>query len=104
MVRYVIAYDIASPRRLRRVARVLERHAIRTQKSVFLYVGNDASLKILLDELGALINIREDTIQAWRLGAEQLAASAARGNATVTTPAAAVLHSSRPLFVQGRQT
>lgn len=32
---WLIAYDITSPRRLRRVARVLEAHGIRAQKSVF---------------------------------------------------------------------
>lgn len=42
--RFLVAYDIASPRRLRRVARCLERQAIRTQKSVFLFQGTAAQL------------------------------------------------------------
>lgn len=32
---WLVAYDITHPRRLRRVARVLEAHGIRAQKSVF---------------------------------------------------------------------
>lgn len=36
---FVIAYDISHPRRLRRVARLLERRAVRCQYSVFLFSG-----------------------------------------------------------------
>ena len=37
---YLVAYDIADPRRLRRVARLMERRATRCQKSVFLFRGD----------------------------------------------------------------
>ncbi|MCS6864258.1 MAG: CRISPR-associated endonuclease Cas2 [Gemmataceae bacterium] len=66
---YLIAYDIAHPRRLRRVARRLERHALRCQKSVFWYTGTLQSLHALLDELAALIDPDADVVQAWPVGA-----------------------------------
>lgn len=69
MPEFLIAYDVAHPRRLRRVARVLERHGVRVQYSVFLYRGTDAALAALLDELGQLIRPSEDVIQAWPLPA-----------------------------------
>src|SRR5207302_53333 len=48
---YLVAYDVADPRRLRRVARVLERAALRVQKSVFLFRGEEAPLVALLAQV-----------------------------------------------------
>src|SRR5258708_71513 len=64
-VPYVIAYDIAHPKRLRRVARLLERRGVRCQYSVFLFRGTAAELTALLDELAGLIRPAEDVVQAW---------------------------------------
>jgi len=102
IVRYVIAYDIASPIRLRRVARLLERRAIRTQKSVFLFDGPEVSLIQLLDELAVLINVKEDVVQAWPLGTVKPEKIVVRGTPAVITPAAAVLHDQELIFVKGR--
>jgi len=44
-VKYVIAYDICEPRRLRRVAKCLERSAVRVQKSVFICDGSRQELE-----------------------------------------------------------
>jgi len=49
-MRFLIAYDIGDPKRLRRIARLMERHAVRVQKSVFLFDGEEAALISLLDE------------------------------------------------------
>ncbi|MEZ6141686.1 MAG: CRISPR-associated endonuclease Cas2 [Zavarzinella sp.] len=43
-MKYIIAYDIADPKRLRKIARLMEKWAIRTQKSVFLHSGDSASI------------------------------------------------------------
>ena len=48
---YLIAYDVCHPRRLRRVARLLERRAVRCQYSVFLFRGTAADLARLMDDL-----------------------------------------------------
>ena len=47
---YIMAYDIADPGRLRRVARLLERHALRCQKSVFLFQADRPAVEALLDQ------------------------------------------------------
>ena len=52
-MRFIIAYDIAHPRRLRRVARVMEKHAIRCQKSVFIAQTDIAGVAAIV--VGALI-------------------------------------------------
>lgn len=67
MPSYLIGYDIAHPRRLRRVARALERRAVRVQYSVFLFRGDEAGLAALLNELEPLIRLKEDVIQAWQV-------------------------------------
>jgi CRISPR-associated endonuclease Cas2 len=36
-MKFVVAYDICEPRRLRRVAKRLEQSAVRVQKSVFVF-------------------------------------------------------------------
>ena len=46
---FLIAYDICHPRRLRRIARRMERVAIRLQKSVFLYEGDEAGVQRVLE-------------------------------------------------------
>ena len=59
-MRYLIAYDIADPRRLRRVARLLERRALRCQKSVFLFRGDAVEVERVLDELAPLLDPAQD--------------------------------------------
>ncbi|OWK41137.1 CRISPR-associated endonuclease Cas2 [Fimbriiglobus ruber] len=65
MPTFLIAYDIAHPRRLRRVARELERRAVRVQYSVFVFRGDDAALAGLMTELRKLVSAEEDVVQAW---------------------------------------
>lgn len=62
---YVIAYDIANLRRLRRIARRMEKHAVRCQNSVFLFNGTANTVQALLDEMTPLIKVEEDLLQAW---------------------------------------
>lgn len=65
--RYIVAYDIADRRRLSRTARLLERQALRIQKSVFLFSGCEADVKRLMAELRQLIDPHEDVVEAWPL-------------------------------------
>jgi CRISPR-associated endonuclease Cas2 len=64
-MRYVIAYDIAHPRRLRRVAKRLEQSAVRVQKSVFILSGSRSDLDAVKGDLMTLIDVAEDRLQAW---------------------------------------
>jgi CRISPR/Cas system-associated endoribonuclease Cas2 len=66
-VKYLIAYDIADPRRLRRVARLMERHALRCQKPVFWFEGDPAGVAAVLAEALPLLQPDEDVVQAWWL-------------------------------------
>jgi len=64
-VKYVIAYDICEPRRLKRVAKRLEQSAVRVQKSVFVLVGTRKDLDAVTGDLMTMIDVTEDRIQAW---------------------------------------
>lgn len=64
-MKFLIAYDVADPKRLRRVAECLERAAQRTQKSVFLLEGSPAELAAVQRQLIKLIDWAEDRIQSW---------------------------------------
>ncbi len=67
---YIIAYDIASPRRLRRVAKVLERYALRCQKSVFVADLSADQVQAVLEEARREMDESADLLQAWRLSSQ----------------------------------
>ncbi len=96
---YLIAYDIADPRRLQRVARTMERHALRCQKSVFLFRGDGAAVEALLDTLAPLLVPEEDVVQAWKLAQDQPAAGLLRGTPLNVHPAAVILDPAGRRFV-----
>lgn len=96
---YVVAYDICHPRRLRRVARHLERRAVRCQYSVFLFHGTEEALRTLLDELAALIRPDQDVVQAWPVPPGVSPEEYARGAVTIVRPATVVLCGGRPMLV-----
>src|SRR2546425_11381608 len=52
---WLIAYDIADPRRLARVHRYLKRHAIPVQYSVFVLHGNQIMLEGILSSIAERI-------------------------------------------------
>ncbi|WP_295888533.1 CRISPR-associated endonuclease Cas2 [uncultured Thiohalocapsa sp.] len=62
---FLLAYDIAEPRRLRRVHRRLRREGIAMQQSVFLLFGSETALCSLLDELAELMEPTEDDLRAY---------------------------------------
>jgi CRISPR-associated protein Cas2 len=90
-VHYVVAYDIADPRRLRRVARVMERRAVRCQKSVFVFRGDLPGLQALLDEVARLLKPAEDIVQAWKVVADTGSAALSRGTPADIHPASVVI-------------
>jgi CRISPR-associated protein Cas2 len=96
---FLIAYDIADPRRLHRVARFMERRAVRWQKSVFLWAGTHEALHALLEDVTPLLDISVDLVQAWPLARSARWNRLCRGTALRIAPAAAVLGHGQPLFV-----
>ncbi len=67
---YLIAYDIADPQRLNRVARFMCKHACRVQYSVFVIQITPARLNLLLEALAELIEPAEDDVRAYPLPRE----------------------------------
>jgi CRISPR-associated protein Cas2 len=66
---YLIAYDIADPRRLQRLHRAVRTEAIAIQRSVFLMAGSVAAIERLLDRLAVLIAPDEDDLRAYPIDA-----------------------------------
>lgn len=64
---WLIAYDIADPRRLGRVHRLLKKVAIPIQYSVFLAWLNERQLGWLVEQLRSRIDAREDDVRLYHL-------------------------------------
>lgn len=88
---FLVAYDITDPSRLGKTARVLERHAQRCQKSVFLFEGSRPALHRLIEDIRPLVDLRVDLVQAWQLGREETVQGLFLGNPAVLMPASLVL-------------
>jgi len=67
MAEYFIIYDIADPRRLNRVAKILKDYGQRTQKSKFEASLEPAELKALKQKIGRVINPEEDGVKYFPL-------------------------------------
>lgn len=66
---YLIAYDIADPKRLSRTHRVLKKAGLPLQYSVFTTVMSRVRLNYLLEAIGGIIDEREDDIRCYALPA-----------------------------------
>jgi CRISPR-associated protein Cas2 len=64
---YLVAYDIANPKRLVRVHSVLKKQGLPLQYSVFTVVIKRKALLRLLSVLAALIHPGQDDIRCYRL-------------------------------------
>lgn len=64
---YIICYDIANPRRLGRIHRVLKKQATAVQYSVFLFSGTEDQLERCLAQLQHLMDPHQDDIRAYPL-------------------------------------
>jgi CRISPR-associated protein Cas2 len=67
MSEYIICYDIANPRRLARIHRLLKKQALPLQYSVFLFNGTETQLQHCLDQLQAIMDPHTDDIRAYPL-------------------------------------
>lgn len=69
----VITYDVnttqtSGAKRLRKVAKICERHGIRVQNSVFEVLVDAAQLIKLKQELSETIDLEQDSVRFYRLG------------------------------------
>ncbi len=62
---YMFAYDIAEPKRLGRVHRLMKQSGLAVQKSVFFVQGTEQQIERLLDKLAKIIKNSEDDIRAY---------------------------------------
>lgn len=64
---WLIAYDIACPRRLARVHRLLKSWGLPAQYSVFLVIATRDAIDRLVGELAPLLHPRQDDVRIYRL-------------------------------------
>ena len=62
---YIVAYDIADPKRLRRIHYQIKKKGVSAQKSVFLVFGAEKQLNTLLDDLAGEMALKEDDLRAY---------------------------------------
>ncbi len=62
---YMVCYDIANPRRLGKVHRVMKKNGISAQRSVFFAHGSEKKMEALMAELGKVIRKDADDIRAY---------------------------------------
>ena len=65
--RYLICYDIASPRRLRRIANLMLSYGERVQKSVFECELSPRECAKLESKASALLDAAHDSLRVYRL-------------------------------------
>lgn len=64
---WLITYDIADPKRLARVGRLMRRHGLHLQHSAYLWQGTDEALQRLLDQVATLIEPAADDVRGYHL-------------------------------------
>lgn len=72
--RYLIAYDISDPKRLRRVIKVMESYGTRLQYSVFLCDLSGAELTRWKADILTRMRLGEDSVIWIDLGAQEISA------------------------------
>ena len=69
---YLAVYDIADPKRLRRVAQLMESYGYRVQRSVFECNLTPAALRTMKNELKAILLTTDDSVRLYPLFANAL--------------------------------
>ena len=62
---YLICYDVADPKRLRAVARLMEQHGTRVQRSVFVCRLGDAQVDALVRALRRRLSLAHDAVSIY---------------------------------------
>ena len=65
---FIICYDIADPKRLRKIAKKLENTAIRIQYSIFLYIdATQQEIYELIENIKETIKDEEDDVRIYHI-------------------------------------
>ena len=86
---YMVAYDVASPRRWRRVVKALKKHGLRVQLSIFMCRMTPGQAERLEKRLRQIMDKSEDRLMITGLGPA--------GNAQTRLRAANLIHEMREL-------
>lgn len=62
---YLVCYDIADPKRLRLIAKNLEKYGIRVQYSFFEVDASQKMLDALLDNIKTVMDFKEDKLYVY---------------------------------------
>lgn len=65
--RYLVTYDIADPRRLSRLFKLLKKHGLPVQYSVFLVETTAVKLGHLIVKISKIIDDKKDDVRAYRI-------------------------------------
>ncbi len=65
--RWLIAHDIADPKRLKKVWRFMQKECFRLQYSVYLFSGSREQLDQVLDKLNQIVNNKEDDVRIYAI-------------------------------------
>ncbi|HXF85121.1 MAG TPA: CRISPR-associated endonuclease Cas2 [Anaerolineales bacterium] len=88
---YLLAYDIADPKRLVKVAKAMEAVGERVQDSVFEAYLNEAELEKLLKKVQKIMNENEDSLRIYVLCATCRVKIRCVGQGKVTPPPQAMI-------------
>ena len=69
MAHYVICYDIADARRLRKAAKILQGQALRLQKSVYLLVASPTVMQRCWQHVVDCIDPKQDDLRCYTIPA-----------------------------------
>jgi len=62
---YMIVYDIADPKRLRKVHKIMKNHGLPVQQSVFFVQGKERNVNVLLDKIEKVMALDKDDLRAY---------------------------------------
>jgi CRISPR-associated endonuclease Cas2 len=60
-----MAYDIADPKRLAKIHRLMKKEGIAAQKSVFFIRGTEKDINTLMDRIAKVMKLGEDDLRAY---------------------------------------
>ncbi len=65
---FVVCYDISDPKRLKKIAKAVERRALRIQYSIYvLFDATQQELNILLENITKIYNQEQDDIRVYKI-------------------------------------
>ena len=67
MREFIVAYDISEPRRLRKVARILEKCGVRIEYSLFFVKATKEEMTELAMKIAEIIDANEDDVRIYEV-------------------------------------